>query len=111
MSSTSTMHASENLTQLIKNGLSDEEIQKTLSSKYEDEYHVINLMKEVKKLRSAQKTSSGLVFVFIGAVLLLLSCVLTLTGTYSQGSFGMVLFGFTTIGVSIVFWGLVKIFS
>lgn len=102
MGSTSTMHDSENLTQLIKNGLSDEEIQKTLLSKYEVEYHVINLMKEVKKLRSAQKTSSGLFF-FIGAVLLLLSCVLTLTGTYSQGSFGMVLFGFTTIGVSIVF--------
>lgn len=99
------------LVQLIGKGLRDDEIQQILFDQYQDDYHVMNLMKEVKRLRNSKKTSSGLILILIGAAMLLMSCVLTLTGSYSAGSFGMVLFGLTTIGITIAFFGLVRIFS
>ena len=99
------------LVQLIGKGLRDDEIQKVLFDQYQDDYHVMNLMKEVKRLRGSRKTSSGLILILIGAAMLLMSCVLTLTGSYSAGSFGMVLFGLTTIGITIAFFGFVRIFS
>ena len=105
------MESPPSLVHLISRGLTDEEIKKSLFDTYRDDYHVMNLMQEVKRLRNSRKTSSGLIFILIGAAMLFMSCVLTLTGSYTAGNFGMVLFGLTTIGITIVFWGLVKIFS
>jgi hypothetical protein len=102
---------STSLLLLIQKGLTNDEIQKVLQQQYQDDYHVMNLMKEVKRLRSSQKTSTGLILILVGAAMLLTSCVLTLTGSYSVGTFGMVLFGLTTVGICIAFAGLIRIFS
>ncbi len=99
------------LPEMLRKGLSDDKIRASLHDRYQDEFLVEKLMAEVKKLRNSAKTTSGLIFVFIGAVLLLLSCILTLTGSYSSGTFGPFLFGLTSIGLIIVFIGLVKIFN
>jgi len=107
----SSKEATSSLPSLINRGLRDDEIQKILFEQYQDDYHVINLMKEVKSLRNSRKTSTGLILILIGAAMLLTSCVLTLTGSYTQGTFNMVLFGLTTMGICIVFIGLARIFS
>ena len=99
------------LPSLLRKGMKDDAIEKTLRNQYQDDYLVNNLMKEVKRLRNQQRTTNGLILAIIGAGLLLLSCVLSLTGSISSGSFSIYLFGFTTIGIAIVFAGLVKIFG
>jgi hypothetical protein len=76
-----------------------------------NERHLPEMLAEIKKLRNARKTSSGLMLILIGAVLCLLSCVLTMTSSYSHGNFSIVLYGFTTVGIVLVFGGLMKIFN
>jgi|GEM_PF-1003596 len=96
---------------LLKQGLSDAEIESLLKEKYKDVFMVRNLMKEVKQIRNAQKNTTGLVLIAIGAALMLLSSVLSLSGSLSSGSSWYFLFGLTTIGVIIVFAGLIQIFG
>jgi hypothetical protein len=94
---------------LIDRGLSDEKIERLLLEQYQEEFLVTNLMREVRKLRNAQKASAGLILLIIGAVILFFSCVLALTGGLPEGSVGIFLFGFTTLGVVVVMAGLIKI--
>lgn len=95
----------------LDNGLNDQQIENELLTTGTDARHIPDMLKEIKKLRNARKTSSGLIYILIGAVVCLLSCVLTMTSTYSNSNFSLVLYGFTTIGIIVVFIGLMKIFN
>lgn len=76
-----------------------------------EEHSLPEMMNEIKKLRNSRKTSGGLILILAGAMLCLLSCILTLTGSYSGTSFQLVLYGITTVGILITFGGLIKIFN
>ncbi|MCD6064978.1 MAG: hypothetical protein K0R82_2889 [Flavipsychrobacter sp.] len=89
-------------------GLTLKQVEEELLQSGTEPRHVPELMAEIKKLYNARKTSRGLVLILIGAVLCLLSCVLTLM---SFGDISLVLYGMTTIGLIVVFAGLVQIFS
>ncbi len=95
----------------LDNGLSNEQIIDELHKHGVDERHIPDMLAEIKKLRNARKTSNGLILILIGAVTCLLSCVLTMTSSYSHTAFEIVLYGFTTIGILVVVWGLMKIFN
>lgn len=95
----------------LDNGLNDQQIENELLAAGTDARHIPDMLKEIKRLRNARKTSTGLIYILIGAVVCLLSCVLTMTSTYSHSNFSVVLYGFTTIGIIIVFIGLMKIFN
>ena len=101
----------QDLRDLLKQGMADKDIEFLLQQQYKDEFLVNNLMSEVKKLRNSQKTASGLIFILVGAAVMLLSCMLTLMGNYSSTNFGLVLYGLTSLGIIIVFIGLIRIFS
>ncbi|MGN6477957.1 MAG: hypothetical protein ACTHKV_12075 [Flavipsychrobacter sp.] len=91
--------------------LNDEAIKAELMKRGFEEHSLPEMMNEIKKLRNSRKTSGGLILILAGAVLCLLSCILTLTGSYSGTSFQLVLYGITTLGILITFGGLIKIFN
>ncbi len=95
----------------LDNGMSDTQIEAELLATGADERHVIAMLTEIKKLRNARKTANGLIYILIGAVTCLLSCILTMTSSYSNSNFSLILYGITTIGIIIVFIGLMKIFN
>ncbi|OSZ78730.1 hypothetical protein CAP35_10925 [Chitinophagaceae bacterium IBVUCB1] len=95
----------------LDNGMTDAQIENELLASGTDARHIGYMLIEIKKLRNARKTANGLIFILVGAVTCLLSCVLTMTSSYSNSNFSLVLYGFTTIGIIIVFVGLMKIFN
>lgn len=99
------------LIDLVRAGKSDTEIEALLTEHYGDAYLVKPLMAEVRKLRGARATSTGLAVVLIGAACLLASATLSIMRYNNDDSLGFALFGLTTIGVIVVFAGLVKIFG
>ena len=95
----------------VESGMSNQEIRGKLLMGGYDEKYVAELLAELTKLRNAKKTTRGLTFILIGAALCLLSCILTLSHAFPGSDFSFVLFGLTTIGILLVFGGLVYIFS
>lgn len=95
----------------LDKGLGTEQIMLELQKRGFEERHIPEMMAQIKKLQNARKTSNGLIYILIGAVVCLLSCVLTMTSSYSNSNFGLMLYGFTTLGILIVFVGLFKIFN
>lgn len=95
----------------IDQGMSNADIKEKLSFEGYDEKYISELLKEASKLRNSKKTARGLTLVLIGACMCLLSCILTLSHAFSGSNFSFVLFGITTIGILVVFGGLVYIFG
>lgn len=74
-----------------------------------EEGHILSLVAETKKLYDMRRAAIGLSFVCAGAVICLASCVITLVqGTASMSN--VTLMGLTSVGVIVVFAGLMKIF-
>ena len=99
------------LPKLLREGKSDDEIRTILIAQYDDSPVVVQLMQEVKKLRSAKATSAGLIFILAGAVVLLASFLMAYLRFSTSDSLSFALYGLTTAGILIVFVGLMKIFG
>lgn len=95
---------------LLDNGKGREEIESILLEKGHDERFVKDLVKESIALRHTKRRSQGLTLILTGAVICLLSFALTITSSFTHSSFPLVLYGLTSIGVLIVFAGLMKVF-
>ena len=108
MSSTS-VNINEQAKLWLDKGLSDEQIKTELLGHGIDERNLTDIFKEVVKLRRARNTAKGLYFILAGALLCLLSCIFTLTS--SNTDVGLMLYGVTSLGIIIVFIGLIKIFG
>jgi hypothetical protein len=106
-----TIQPQPDLAQLISHGKSDAEIRGMLAARNNDHASIDQLMLEVKKLRASRNTTFGLTLILIGALMLFMSCVLTIMHVYSSDSFSFVMYGLTTAGILIVFVGLMKIFG
>ena len=89
-------------------GYTYKQIDDELSAMGIEEAHRPAMLKEINKLRNAQKTTKGLIYILIGAVLCLASCLLTIL--LPQSNTTLVLYGLTSIGIIIVFIGLMQIF-
>lgn len=101
----------QQLEELLKQGMSDKDIEQLLMNQYQDEFLVKNLMGEVKKMRNSQKTMVGLTLVLAGAFLMLLGFILAFVGVGSGALLDVFLYVFTTVGLIIAFFGLAKIFN
>ena len=99
------------MARLVRDGKTDAEIRSLLIMQYQDGPAVNQLMQEVKKLRIAQSTSVGLGFILAGALVLFVSCMLAIMRFHSGSSLSFVLYGLTSIGILIIFIGLMKIFG
>ncbi len=95
---------------LLDNGQGRETIENLLLEKGHDERFVKELVTETIKLRQTKRRAQGLTFILVGAVICLLSCILTITSSFSTESFPYVLYGFTSLGIVVVFFGLMRVF-
>ena len=96
--------------ELLDKSESRTDIERLLLQEGHDERFIKELVKETANAYNAKRVSSGLIYVAIGAVICLASCIVTMTTTYSHASFGWMLYGLTTLGIIIAFAGLMKIF-
>lgn len=90
-------------------GLDSKQIEAELAKEGIEERHIPEMMKEIKKLRNAKRTTRGLVLILAGAATCLASCIITLLSSYSN--MHMALYGLTSIGIILVFAGLAYIFK
>ena len=70
---------------------------------------VEEVIKEVRETYYKTKRSEGMVKIGIGATLILVGFVITCSNFHSNQSFSFAMYGLTSIGILIVFWGLYKI--
>lgn len=75
-----------------------------------DEVSVDLLLREFKKLRNAKRQQIGFVLLGIGAFLGLMSCLLTIFNPFPS-LFNVILYGLTSVSITIAFVGLYYIFE
>jgi hypothetical protein len=69
--------------------------------------HDSKTMDETTKKEMARKrTARGFSLIAIGAISLLLGCVTTLVLPHSNIAYNLILYGLTSVGASVVFYGL-----
>jgi hypothetical protein len=95
---------------LLDKEQSREQIETHLLEKGHDEKFVKELVAESIKLRYAKRRAQGMGLILAGAVICFTSFLLTITASFTHTSFPYVLYGLTTIGIIVVFAGLMKVF-
>ena len=94
---------------MLKHEHSHEDIHLALKGQGLEDGHISVLVAETRKLHDMKQLAVGLSFICGGAVICLASCIITLV----QGAAAMsnvTLVGLTSVGVAVVFAGLMKIF-
>lgn len=86
-----------------------EEIENQLKQKTNDEATITDIIKRLKKVRHAVKTKSGLMKLGIGALFLVVGFLITCINFHNNQSFTFVMYGFTSIGLVLMLWGLYEI--
>ena len=87
------------------------EIEKQLLAHCANKEIVDEVLHQIKTLYYARKRKNGLVKMGFGSVLLLVGFVLTVMNFYSNESFSAVMYGFTSAGLLLLFWGLYDMFG
>ena len=90
---------------------SDEMIIKSLSEKGVEEEMIAQILKQVKEEHAKAKHTRGLTVLFIGLIILLISFVLTCINFHTNESITYVMFGISSIGLIVIFFGLYDLFG
>lgn len=69
------------------------------------------IVKQVKLVHYAKKRQKGSMIILVGSILLLVGFLLTISNFYSNTSFTYVMYGFTSAGLLIIFYGLYEVFG
>ena len=107
---TADVSLSEHILGLLGRGYKREQVEAELLQKGHEAYFVKQIVQETINLRNSKARAQALVLILAGAALCLVSCIITMGSSLSHGSFSMVLYGLTTLGIVLVFAGLAKIF-
>ncbi len=102
------MPAKQEIKEWFHRGLSDKQIKDELIKTGTDERYIVDLLNEVSKMRHSKRVANALIYIMLGALFCLLSCIITLL---SDSSSPLILYGFKTIGIVIIFIGLYKVFN
>ena len=86
-----------------------EEVENKLRTKTNDQQLIDEILKDLKKERRTVKLNSGLTKLGIGGALLILGFLITCINYHSNTSFTIVMYGFTTVGLLLMFLGLYDI--
>jgi hypothetical protein len=95
---------------LLDDGKTREQIEKSLIEMGHNVLFAKEIIAETYKLRNAQRSSKGLTFILVGAIVCFLSFLLTITGVFPDHNINLVLYGLTSVGVILVFVGLTYVF-
>lgn len=94
---------------LLDEHTSFSDIETHLSKKTEDAVLVAEIIKQLKQVHYAIKRRSGMVKLGIAGFFLLVGFLITCVNFHSNQSFTIVMYSFTTIGLSFLFYGLYEI--
>jgi hypothetical protein len=94
----------------LEDGQGREEIIASLVARGQDERFAREFVAEAVKLRDAKRRAQGLALILGGGCICFLSFILTITSSFTQGSFPYVLYGLTSVGIVVVFSGFMKVF-
>lgn len=103
-------HIADKVRQMLDDGKTRAEAEAELTAMGFAYQFVKDIVAETVKLRNAQRQQRGLNLVLSGALMCLLSCLLTLGEVFSGVGYLVVLYGLTGAGVMVVFYGLTHIF-
>jgi hypothetical protein len=95
---------------LFTKGYSRQQVADELAAQGHDEHFIQELIQEVTKLRNSKKRVLGLSLILAGALICLVSCICTIMFSLSHGSFAIVLYGLTSVGIILVFAGFTQVF-
>lgn len=95
---------------MIAKGATEEEILGELHAQGINEEEAKDIIRSWKKDRVAQKQKNGLIMLIIGSIACFLSCVLTILDVFPALN-NFFLYGLTSMGVVVVFGGLVLVFE
>ena len=95
---------------LLSRGYSSQQVEAELVEQGHDLHFIKELLQEAVTLRNSKKRVMGLSLILAGALVCLLSCVLAITLYMSKGNFALVLYGFTSLGIILVFAGFTQVF-
>lgn len=98
------------LVQALRDNWELEKVTEQLIAQGHDEVSVDLLLREFKKLRNAKRQQIGFVLLGIGAFLGLMSCLLTIFNPFPS-LFNVILYGLTSVSITIAFVGLYYIFE
>lgn len=106
------MHASNSsiLAEALHHKWSSDMVAEKLVTEGHDEVSVDLLLREYKKMLIAKRQTTGFVLVTIGAMLGFTSCVLTVFNPFPE-YVHFILFGLTSVAITIAFIGLYYIFE
>ncbi len=112
------MHSDEKLSLLTKKAelwlsqhLGIEKIHQRLLDEGASDSEASQIMNHVKKLHYANKRKRGSFIILMGSLLLLAGCILTVSNFHSNTSFQYIMYGFTSAGLLVIFWGIYDIFG
>ena len=95
---------------MIAKGATEEEILRELHAQGINEDEVKGIISSWKKDRAAQKQKIGLTLLVIGSIACFISCVLTILDVFPALN-NFFLYGLTSMGVVVIFGGLVLVFE
>ncbi len=103
-------HHSSILSEAMQHKWSPDLVSEKLVAEGHDEVSVNLLLREYKKMLTAKRQTTGFILATIGALLGLLSCIFTVFDLFPN-HIHIVLYGLTTVAITIVFVGLYYIFE
>ncbi|MBK7817944.1 MAG: hypothetical protein KBG47_01445 [Bacteroidia bacterium] len=97
--------------ELLEKGKSIEFIEKELKTQQHSNDLFLLVIKKVKLELHKKDLKEGRVYILVGCVFMIVGFVLTCIKFYANESINLVMYGFTTFGIMILFYGLFKIFN
>ncbi len=96
---------------LLSRGFSSSEIEEELQKRSDDILLITVVIKDARNKHYEKMQAVGTQIIIVGSVLALLGFLMTILHFGSGTNFEYALFGFTGVGISLVFFGLYKIFG
>lgn len=97
--------------QLYSGGHTTDEIISRLEKRELDMEMVRDVVKTVREIRLKRKRSQGLIFTGVGAVILVSAFLVTYALSVNGYPTGFALYGLTTLGIGLLFVGMVLYFG
>ncbi len=96
---------------MLEDQFGHHDIEQHLLSEGADESTIQVVMQEVKRLRVNKRVNRGLSLITVGVLFLGAGCLCTLCFSNENFNYHISLYGFTTLGILLVFAGMIDIFG
>ncbi len=90
-------------------GMDFDKIHKLLIQKHHDEPLVYAIVKKIKFEHYTERRNQGLKILAVGVVLILAGFIITCSNFHANRSFAFAMYGLTSLGIFVIFYGLYKI--